>query len=234
MPDWLEAAARTLTAIVILFFLTKMLGKRQVSQLSVFEYMTGITIGSLAAYVSINLSTPWYLGLVSLVVWVSFSYGMEFAQMKSKRVRAFVEGKATVLIQQGRVLEANMREERLTTDELLQELRRSGVFRLADAEFALMETSGEINVMTAGDTRPLTKRDFGMHTGMKHEPIAVLMDGTVMEEQLASIRLNRGWLDHELARRGLAAEDVFLAQLDADGELYIDLYRDTPGAEDSG
>ncbi|MFC4098157.1 DUF421 domain-containing protein [Paenibacillus xanthanilyticus] len=226
MPDWLEAAIRTLTAIVILFFLTKMLGKRQVSQLSVFEYMTGITIGSLAAYVSINLSTPWYLGLVSLVVWVSFSYGMEFAQMKSKRVRAFVEGKATVLIQQGHVLEANMRKERLTTDELLQELRRNGVFRLADAEFALMETSGEINVMTAAEGRPPTRRDFGMHTGMKREPIAVLMDGVVMEEQLASIRLNRGWLDHELAQRSLAAEDVFLAQLDADGELYIDLYRD--------
>ncbi|MFB9326506.1 DUF421 domain-containing protein [Paenibacillus aurantiacus] len=233
MPDWLEAAIRTLLSIVILFSLTKMLGKRQVSQLSVFEYMTGITFGSLAAYVSINLSTPWYLGLVSLFVWVTFSYGMEVAQMKSKRLRSFVEGNATVLIQQGHVLEANMRNERLTADELLQELRRKGVFRLADAEFALMETSGEINVMPSGGDKP-AMRDFGIHTGMKHAPVAVLMDGTVMEEQLASIRLNRGWLDHELTKRGLAAADVFLAQLDADGELYIDLYQDTPGAKESG
>lgn len=78
MPDWLEIALRTLLAIVVLFVMTKILGKRQVSQLSLFEYITGITIGSLAAYVSLDLESTWYLGLVSMAVWVGVSLAMDF------------------------------------------------------------------------------------------------------------------------------------------------------------
>ncbi len=83
MPLWLEVVVRTLVSVVVLFFLTRMLGKRQVSQLSLFEYITGITIGSITAYISLDVDTDWYLGIVALVVWVLVSYGIEVLQLKN-------------------------------------------------------------------------------------------------------------------------------------------------------
>ncbi len=130
MPDWLEIALRTLLAIVVLFVMTKILGKRQVSQLSLFEYITGITIGSLAAYVSLDLESTWYLGLVSMAVWVGVSLAMEFLQLKSKTARNILDSKTTVLIKDGKVLEDNLKKERLTTDELMELLRKKTCSKL--------------------------------------------------------------------------------------------------------
>ncbi|WP_145945318.1 DUF421 domain-containing protein, partial [Paenibacillus sp. IHBB 10380] len=108
MPDWLEIALRTLLAMGVLFVLTKILGKRQVSQLSLFEYITGITIGNLAAYVSLDLESTWYLGLVSMTIWTVVSLGIEFLQLKSKTARDLFDGKATVLIKDGKIMEDNL------------------------------------------------------------------------------------------------------------------------------
>lgn len=110
MPQWLEIILRTLCAVIVLFLLTKALGKRQVTQLSFFEYLTGITIGSLAAYISLDLEANWYLGLIALGVWVLCSLLIEYSQMKSKKVRDFIDFKATVLIKDGKVLEDNMKK----------------------------------------------------------------------------------------------------------------------------
>lgn len=101
MPTWLEVALRTLSAVFILFVMTKLLGKRQISQLSLFEYITGISIGNIAAYISLDTDSKWYLGLLALSVWVAVSVGMEFVTMKSKRIRDFVDGKGTILIEKG-------------------------------------------------------------------------------------------------------------------------------------
>lgn len=110
MPEWLEVVVRTLFAVVVLFFLTKLLGKRQVSQLSFFEYITGITVGSLAAYISLDTDKLWHLGLIALIVWVACSLGIEYLQMKSKKARDFIDFKSTVLIKDGKILEDHMKK----------------------------------------------------------------------------------------------------------------------------
>src|SRR4051812_1765810 len=105
MPDWLEIVVRTLVAIVVLFIAAKVMGKRQVSELSLFEYITGITVGSIAAYISLDLEANWYLGIVALGVWAFVSLGIEFMQLKSKRFREIVDGKATILVEKGQIKE---------------------------------------------------------------------------------------------------------------------------------
>lgn len=226
MPQWLEIALRTLVAVIVLFVLTKLLGKRQVSQLSLFQYITGITIGSLAAYISLDLEATWYLGIVSLAVWVAVSLGIEFLQLKSKAVRDFADGKATVLIKDGKILEDNLNKERLTTDELLEQLRKRNVFKTADVEFAIMEPSGEINVLLTKENQPLTPKHLGIKVSPEQEPQAVIMDGQIMNEPLATIGLNREWLTVELTKLGVALENVFLGQVDSYGQLYVDLFDD--------
>lgn len=226
MPQWFEITGRTLLGVLILFFLTKLLGKRQVSQLSLFEYITGITIGSIAAYVTVDSEAEWVLGLLSLTVWVACSYGIEYLQIKSKRMRDFIDNKGSVLIEHGRVLEQNMKKERLTTDELMEQLRKKSAFNLADVEFAIMEPSGDINVLLKRENLPLTPKDLGLPVQPEKEPQTVIMDGQIMEEALRKSGKDMNWLDKKLAEVKAAVPDVFLGQIDASGGLYADFYDD--------
>lgn len=226
MPQWFEITWRTLLAVLILFFLTKLLGKRQVSQLSLFEYITGITIGSIAAYVTVDSEAEWLLGLLSLTVWAACSYFIEFLQLKSKRMRDFIDSKGSVLIEHGRVLEKNLKKERLTTDELMEQLRKKSAFNLADVEFAIMEPSGDINVLLKRENQPLTPKDLGLPVQPEKEPQTVIMGGQIMEEALKKSGKDMNWLDKKLAEVKAAVPDVFLGQIDASGELYADFYDD--------
>jgi len=226
MPQWLEIVLRTLTAVAAMFFLTRLLGKRQVTELSVFEYITGITIGSLAAFVSLDPADNWYLGLVAMAVWVAVSLAIEFLQLKSKRFRDFVDGKARVLIKDGKILEENLRKERLTADELLMQLRSKNAFKLSDVEFAVMEPSGKLSVLLRKEHQPLTPAHLGMHPAPEQEPQTVIMDGRIQDEPLATLGLNREWLRTELDKLGVTLENVFLGQVDSRGRLTVDLYDD--------
>jgi len=217
---------RTLLAVVVLFIVTKILGKRQVSQLSLFEYITGITIGSLAAYISLELDDKWYLGLLSLFVWVMFSLGIEFLQLKSKKARDFIDGKATVLIRDGKILEDNLKKERLTSDELMEQLRKRRAFRIADVEFAIMEPSGDINILLKRDNLPLTPKHLGIQVAPEKESQAVIMDGQIMDNPLVEMKLTREWLYTELEKLGVPLENVFFGQVDSYGQLFVDLYND--------
>ncbi|BBH19513.1 hypothetical protein Back11_08580 [Paenibacillus baekrokdamisoli] len=226
MPDWLEVALRTFFSVVFLFLLTKLLGKRQVTQLSMFEYITGITIGSLAAYISLDLNSHWSLGMVSLVVWVLVSLGIEILQMKSKTARDWLDTKSTVLIKDGKILEDNLKKERMTTDDLLAQLRKKSVFKMADVEFAIMEPSGDVNILLKRDNQPITPAHLGIKVGPEQEPQAVIMDGKIMNEPLATLGYSRDWLLTELEKTGVAIENVFLGQVDMYGQLYVDLFDD--------
>lgn len=226
MTDNIVIVMRTLVAVLLLFFMTKLLGKRQISQLSLFEYITGITIGNLAANISMDTDRSWHLGVLSLIVWVTVSFAIELSQLKSKKIRDFIDGTATVLIKNGKVLEHNLKKEKLTVDELLEQLRARDAFSLADVEFAIMETNGEINVLLKREQQAITPKHLGIKVAAETAPEAVIMDGKIMDEALAIMGLNRGWLTEKLEVQGLRAENVFLAQVDSAGKLYIDLADD--------
>jgi uncharacterized membrane protein YcaP (DUF421 family) len=226
MPAWLEVALRTLMAVVILFILTRILGKRQVSQLSLFEYITGITIGNLAAYLSLDTDSDWIIGVVALLVWVGVSLGIEFLQLKSKKIRNIVDGKATIVIQNGKILESNLKKERITSDELLELLRRKNVFDITEVEFAIMDTSGELNVLLKKEHQPLTASDINLAVNPEKFSMSVIMDGKIMEQSLKKIGLNENWLLAKLDKLGTTVDRIYFAQVDSQNKLYIDPYDD--------
>lgn len=221
MPDWFEVSYRTALAVIILFLITKLLGKRQVSQLSLFEYITGISIGNIIGYISLDLDNKWYHGLVALAVWTSISVGIEFITLKSRKIRNFVDGKATVLVSDGQVLKQGLKKERLTADEFLEQLRKKNIFRVADVEFAAMEPSGEINVMMKKDYQPLNANILGWKLSDEKPSTTVIIDGELMPDMLEQAGYSRDWIEHELKRRKLALDDVFLGQIDGKGELLL-------------
>jgi uncharacterized membrane protein YcaP (DUF421 family) len=226
MSKELEVVVRTLVAVIVLFFLTKMLRKRQVSQLSLFEYITGITIGSITAYVSLDLDTNWHLGIIALGVWVLVSMGIEYLQLKSKKMRDLIDGTPTILIKGGKIMEDNLKKERLTTDDLMMQLHKKDVFLVADVEFAVMEINGDLNILLNRSNQPLTPDHLGIKVAPEQEPQAVIMDGKVLDDPLSVLGLNRGWLLMELEKLGVAIENVFLGQVDAFNQLYVDLFDD--------
>ncbi|MEX2461175.1 MAG: DUF421 domain-containing protein [Paenibacillaceae bacterium] len=226
MPKELEVVIRTLVAVCVLFVLTKMLGKRQVSQLSVFEYITGITIGSITAYVSLDLDTSWYLGIIALAVWILVSIGIEYLQLKSKFMRNLIDGTPRIMIKDGKIMEDNLKKERITTDELMMELRKKNVFLAADVEFAVMEPSGDINVLLMRENQPFTPKHLGIKVAPEQAPQAVIMDGEMLDKPLAAAGRSRAWLHTELEKLGVTVDNVFLGQVDAFGQLYVDLFDD--------
>jgi uncharacterized membrane protein YcaP (DUF421 family) len=226
VPEWYEITYRTLIAVGALFVFTKILGKRQVSQMSMFEYITGIAIGNIIGYISLDTDRKWYIGLVAVFVWALVSLGMAFMQIKSKKARDFIDSKGRILIKDGKVMEDNLRKERLTSDELMEQLRKKSAFKVADVEFAIMEPSGDINVLLTRENQPLTPKHLGIKVAPEQEPQLVIMDGKIMDEPLATLGLSREWLNTELEKLGAAIENVYIGQVDSYGQLYVDLFDD--------
>ncbi|HHY73235.1 MAG TPA: DUF421 domain-containing protein [Bacillus bacterium] len=226
MPEWLQIAGRSIFFVIVLFLFTKWLGKKQISELSFFEYVNGITIGSIGAEVAMGLERNLFHGIIGLVIFAAVPYFAGFVSLKSKGFRDFVEGKATVFIKDGKIMEDNLKKERYTTDELLELLRRKDVFQVADVEFAVLETTGDLSVMLKKENQPLTPKDLHLKVPTAKEPQTVIMDGQVMDEPLATIGLSRAWLQTELDKLGVGIENVFLGQVNSFGELTVDLFDD--------
>lgn len=226
MPSWLEVAVRSSMIIIGLFVITKLLGKKQLSKLSFFEYIVGITVGDIAGTLSMDLELNLANGITSILIWALFPLAISYISLKSKKFRDYVEGNSTIFIKNGKVMEDNLKKEKYTADELLEQLRKKNVFRVADVEFATLETNGDLSVLLKKDKQPLTAEDMLDSVPSIKEPQTVIMDGGILDEPLTTIGLNRRWLKEELDKIGVTTENVFLGQVDSYGELTIDLYDD--------
>ena len=226
MPDWLAAIVRSVLFMIVLFLITKLLGKKQISQLSFFEYVTGITIGSIGAEMVTGLENKIYIGLITIVSTAAVPFIVGLISLKSKGFRNFVEGKGSVFIKDGKIMEDNLKKERYTTDELLELLRKKDVFQVADVEFAVLEPTGDLSVMLKKENQPLTAKTINLKVAPVKEPQTVIMDGQLLDEPLATIGRSRAWLHTELEKLGVTIENVFLGQVNSYGELTVDLFDD--------
>ncbi|MEC2056369.1 DUF421 domain-containing protein [Peribacillus psychrosaccharolyticus] len=226
MPDWLNVMLRSLFFLVVLFFITKLLGKKQISQLSFFEYITGITIGNIGAELATKVEHSLFNGVVSIATFSLAPFIAGFISMKSRPFRNFVEGKGTVFIQDGKLLEDNLKKEKYTIDELLELLRKKDVFNVSDVEYAVLEATGDLNVLLKKENQPLTAKDLNLKLAPIKGSETVIMDGEILDESLSTVGRNRLWLKTELVKQGITVENVFLGQINTYGELTVDLYDD--------
>lgn len=220
----------TLFISIVLFFLalviTKYLKKKTLSRASTFDFISYTVIAIIISLISLNIVPNIYFGLTALAVWVFMPLILDYASMKSKVIYNLIHGKERVLIKNGKIMEDNLSKERITGQEFLQEMRSKKAFNLADVEFAVMETNGEINISLKADKNPVTAYDLGKQLGPKSEPQTVILDGNILNEGLTNAGLNPGWLKTQLEIKGVTLENVFLGQVDSSGDLYIDLFDD--------
>ncbi|MFJ5750988.1 DUF421 domain-containing protein [Peribacillus frigoritolerans] len=226
MPGWLEIVLRSFFFLIVLFVITKVLGKKQLSQLSFFEYVTGITIGNVGAELATKVEGNIIHGVLSILVFAIAPFIAGSISLKSKTFRDLVEGKASVFIKDGKVMEDNLKKEKYTIDELLGLLRKKDVFDISEVEFALLEANGDFSVMLKKQNQPITPKDLNLSVAAVKEPQTIIMDGSILDEPLSTIGLNRNWLLTELDKLGVILDNVFLGQANSNGELTVDLFDD--------
>lgn len=226
MADWLNILLRSIALVFMLFILTKWLGKKHLSQLSIFDYINGFVLGGIVAIITLDVNANFYHGLIAMLIWFIIPFTIEYLALKSKIVRNLIQGKSTVVIQDGKIMEDNLKKEGFSTDDLLQHLRADSVFQVADVEFAVIEPTGRLSILLKRENQPVTAKDLQLQLAPKKEPQTVIMDGKMLLEPLANLNLNPAWLETELDKLNVTIENVFLAQADSDGQLTVDLYDD--------
>jgi len=137
-----------------------------------------------------------------------------------------VYGKETVLVKEGKVMEENLLKVRYTGEELLRELRNKNAFNFADVEFAVMESTGDINILLKSDKKTITPHDLGIKVGNLSQPETIILDGTILDNGLSNRGLDRKWLDVQLSNLEVSLENIFIGQVNSSGDLYVDLFDD--------
>ncbi len=226
MPIWLIILFRSLLMFFITWALTRFIGKKQPSRLNSFKFIVFLALGIIAALISVGIIGNLILGLIALGVWGLLPVALEYLALKSKWIHDLLNGKETILIKHGKIMEDNLFQVRLTGEELLSELRSKNFFNLSELEFAVMETTGEINILPKADYQPVTPHDLGQKVAPRTESQTVILDGNILDEPLANMGLNRNWLNQQLELLGVSLANVFLGQVDSSGELYVDLFDD--------
>lgn len=224
MPDIFRTIIRSILLIVGLFVITKLLGKKQLSSLSFFEYIVGITVGDIAGTLAMDPDLSLRDGITSLVVWSFFPLAISTISLKSRAFRNVVEGKSTTFIENGNILEKNMRKEKYSIDELLEQLRKKSVFKVADVEFASLDSNGELSVLLKKAKQPLKYEDIGIKVKEESPPVTVLIDGELINENLRRAGLDRDTLIDKIYEKGYEPHQVFFAEIDSNQKLNLDLY----------
>ncbi|MGE5544632.1 MAG: DUF421 domain-containing protein [Bacillota bacterium] len=226
MPEWLAIIVRTAGVFFLVLLLTRLLGKRLVSRLTLFDLIIVVVIGFMAAALSLELTPDLINGLIPLGIWFLLPAAIYALSLKFKSVRDLYQGKETILVNHGRVLDDKLLEAGLTPEDFLGLLRQKNVFNFADVEFAVLEPTGDVNILLKKEQQNLTPKSMGIKMVEESVPQTVILDGNIMDEALTVMGLNRNWLLTEISKAGVAVENIFIAQADSTGQLYLDLFDD--------
>lgn len=208
-------------SVAALFIITKIMGHRQIAQLDFFDYITGITIGSVAAELATELEEPWK-PLIAMVVYGAVSVALNIITSKFPRSRKFLNGSPIVVMNNGKLYRKNMKKSKLDLSEFLMMCREQGYFDLNDIQTAIFEYNGKLTVLPVSTGRPVTPDDLNMTPAPDYLNVEVIMDGRVIDKNLKQIGLDSAWLDKQLKARGYHnAKEIYLGVCDKNNQLSL-------------
>lgn len=222
MSDFLNICFRTILILIILFFITKMMGKKQISELNFFDYVVGITIGSIAADISLDIEKNMIAGIAALFIYGFISYIISFVSIKSILARRFFIGVPTVLVEKGKIIESGLKKSKIDVNDLLMKARENGYFNLDEIDYALMEVNGNISFLPKEKEKPVTKRDMKIKCSNEGLTVNAIIDSKYMANNMKAINKDKEWLDHELKVNGYDNYDnILLATIDNNYKVTI-------------
>ena len=222
MNEIFTVIIRSIISLTVLFIVTKLLGKKQVSQLSLFDYVIGISIGNFAAEITMNMETQFINGIVAMIVFGLMAFSVSILTMKSIILRRFFMGTPTILIQKGKILEKNLKKVKFDVNDLLEECRSKNYFDINDIEYALLESKGTVSILPKDENKIITKKDMNIKPIKKSIVANIIIDTKIMKQNLENMNKDEEWLKQQLNEKGYKETDnILLATLDIDEKLII-------------
>lgn len=207
----LKVILASLLSAAALFLIAKIIGHKQVAQLEFFDYITGITIGSIAAELATTLDDPWWKPTVSMLVFGAVTVGLSLVTRVLPRTRKFINGTPTIILNNGKLYRNNMKKAKLELSEFLLLCRQEGYFDLNDIQTAVFEYNGKLSVLPVSAKRPLSPEDLKLDPQPEHIGTEIIMDGKILNENLKRKGLNNEWLKKEIEGKGYKhAKEIFL------------------------
>ncbi|WP_019850462.1 DUF421 domain-containing protein [Desulfitobacterium sp. PCE1] len=227
MSEGLVVVVRSLIGFFSLFIFARIIGKSQISQLTFFDYVLGITIGSMAASLATDLSSRAWPHWVALITWAALGYIMEKITVKWLYAAKVLEGEPVIVIMNGKIMENVLRKMNYRVTEIMGLLRNKGIFDANQVDFAILEPNGQLSVLQKPEYLPLTPKDMKMKASFSGISSELIYDGIIIEQNLRQLKKDEKWLRKELKKQGIKdVSEVFFASLNPAGSLYVDLYED--------
>lgn len=218
----LKIIGLSLGSIIVLFVLTKIVGQREMSGLSIFDFMIAITIGSIAAEMATSLEDNFMQPLIAMVIYAAVTLIISFINMKFIKLRPIFSGKTLILYDNGTLFKENFKKAKIDLNEFLSQCRTNGYFNLSDIKTALLEENGKISFLPYSDKRPANASDFYIKPNEDGVAINLIMDGKIMEENLKKLGFEYKWLNKMLEQQGITKIDnIFLATYTIEGNLSV-------------
>ena len=209
--DIVKVIFSALLSVVALFIIAKIMGHKQVAELDFFDYISGITIGSIAAELATELENP-HKPLLALVIYGLVSLALNFLAHKLPRTRKYINGTPTILMNDGKIYRQNLKQAKLDLSEFMLLCRERGYFDPDDIQTAIFEHNGKISILPKSQSRPVTPEDLGVNVKSARIGTEVIMDGRIMGENLVRMGMDDKWLLRRLKGQGYkSAEEIFLA-----------------------
>lgn len=215
---------RTIFIYFFILVMMRLMGKREIGKLSVFDLIVSFMIADLSAMVLEDEKLELIMGVTPIITIVVLQIFLSLIMLKSKSVRHVIEGEPTVIVQHGKILDRVMAKSRYNMDDLMMQLRENNIASVDDVEFAILETSGKLSVFPKTGKHPVTKDDMKI-SNLKtfHPPIPVVLEGKVLEDGLEQLGQNRFWLKKELRKKGYKdLSDIFYVSVNYEGKLFVD------------
>ncbi|MDF2537306.1 MAG: hypothetical protein K0S76_327 [Herbinix sp.] len=227
MNEGLVVLVRAIIAFFSLLIFTRLLGKEQISQLTFFDYVLGITVGSIAAELTVDLTSRAWPHFIGLLTWATLGYLMEIVSLKWRYAAKYLEGEPTIVIMNGKFMEKVLKKMKFRASDILELLRNEGIFDVNEVDFAIIEPNGKISVLKKPEYLPLTPKDMNIKVSPSGISTELIYDGKIIEENLIQMKKDRKWLMDQLKKQGIRdASEVFLFLLNPAGSIYIDKYSD--------
>lgn len=212
--DFLTLCLTSLFSFVAMFLIAKVLGHKQVAQLDFFDYITGITIGSIAAEMATELEEPWK-PLIAMIIYGGVSLLLSIATSKCPRIRKYINGTPTILMDHGKLYRENLKKAKLDLSEFMVMCRQEGYFDLTNIQTAILEYNGKLSILPVTTQRPATPNDLELEPDQELLFTELIMDGRIMEDNLKRMGLDRTWLDKQLKQNKISSpKEVFLTVCD--------------------
>lgn len=217
-----DVTIRAILSLVTLFLITKLIGKKQVSELSLFDYVIGISIGNFAAEMTINLESQEANGILAVIIFGLVAYIVSKLTMKSIKLRRFFIGVPTMIIQDGKILYSSMKRMKLDINDLLEQCRMSGYFDISQIEYAILEAGGDLSILPKSDYRPVCPNDMKLKVKNDGLVANVVIDSKIMKDNLKYMNKDEEWLLKQLKIKGYKdLSNVLLVTLDNNEKINI-------------